>query len=155
MAFTPASPVTGSPQASFTAPTYTLVADQPPANNGKQWYVSALGGTQAGVAIHSVGTPFTVAFFRPPVLQSLGPVNPVTGVVKSVPMNNYSLIVRKGVIPLAGQAPKLCTVKVQVQVPAGSETADLPGVRAALSLAFGTLWEQSSGIGLTVYNGAI
>lgn len=52
------SPITGQPQTGLTNPTYTTITDTaPPGNPGKQVAVSALGGTQAGVNVHSVCHP--------------------------------------------------------------------------------------------------
>lgn len=39
------TPLTGAAQTGFTAPTYTLTLDVNPAQNAKQWAVTALGGT--------------------------------------------------------------------------------------------------------------
>jgi len=73
MSFNLTSPVTGASQTGFTAPTYTLTVDTAPDVNAKQWAVTALGGTQAGVSSHSVASPFTVTMFRPKVLRLLAP----------------------------------------------------------------------------------
>jgi hypothetical protein len=89
MSFAPSSPITGGSQTGLTSPTYTILADTSPANNAKQYYVSALGGTQTGVLAHSVAAPFTLSFWKPQVLRTLKPVNPVTGVLKEVPTNPY------------------------------------------------------------------
>jgi hypothetical protein len=147
------SPVTGLAQTGLSSPTYTVSADTAPDNNGKQHAVTALGGTQAGVDISSVSRPFTVTFIKPKVLRTLGSPNPVTGVISNVPNNVYKLIVRKGVLPLAGQPSRTMVVTVSMEVPAGSDTADPANVRAALSLAFGVLSQQSAGIGDTGVSG--
>lgn len=149
------SPVTGGPQTGFTSPTYTLTSDTPPDVNGKQWAVTALGGTQAGVIVHSVAAPFTVSCFRPKNLVGLGKPNPTTGLISNVPNNTYKVIVRKGVLPLAGQPYRNMIVTVTMDVPAGSDLADPSNVRAALSLAFGSAWQQSAGIGDTTVSGLL
>lgn len=148
MSITWASPITGSAQTGLTSPTYTNAADTSPAGNpGKQVAVSALGGTQTGVTVHSVASPFTLNFTRPSTLRTLGQPNPVTGVVSSVPTNTYKLITRKGVLPLAGQPFKVMNITTTIDVPAGSDSADLPNVKAALSAHIGALTQQSAGIG--------
>lgn len=149
MAFNPASPVTGGAQTGLTAPTYTLTADTPPDVNAKQWAVSALGGTQAGVSAHSASSPFTLSMFRPKVLKTLKPVNS-QNVLPDVPYNTYKVITRKGVIPLAGQAARTLTIHTVIEQPAGSDVADAASIRAALSLHIGALSAQSAGIGDTV-----
>lgn len=137
MAFDPTSPVTGGAQTGLTSPTFTIVNDQNPADNGKQVYVSALGGTQSGVLVHSVSSPFTASMFRPKVLKTLQPVNPVTGVLRSVPTNDYKIIIRKGVIPLAGQAPRTANITITMSIPAGAEANDYTSLESMFSFMSG------------------
>lgn len=153
MAFALTTPVTGSAQTGFTAPTYTVVVDTPPESNGKQWAVTALGGTQTGVTTHSVASPFTVNFVRPKAYKVLGKPNPTTGLIVNVPMNVYHLITRKGCLPLAGQPFVPMVVRTSISVPAGADTADAPNVRAALALHGGATAQQSAGIGDTTVSG--
>lgn len=155
MAISLSTPVTGAAQTGFTSPTYTLTADNAPDNNGKQWAVTALGGTQAGVTTHGVSSPFTITFTRPKVFRSLGKPNPTTGVVSNVPVNVYKINVRKGVLPLAGQAYQTMLTQVTFGVPAGADVADAPNIRAALSLLAGALNQIASGEGDTLVSGII
>lgn len=156
MSITWTSPITGSAQTGFTAPTYTNVADTaPPANPGKQVAVTALGGTQVGVTTHSVAAPFTLNYTRPGNLKVLGNPNPVTGIIANVPTNTYKLITRKGVLPLAGQPYKVMTITTNVDVPAGADLADYPNVKAALSAHIGALTQQSAGFGDLLGSGVL
>lgn len=155
MAVTFTSPITGGPQTGFTSPTYTHVADTAPDVNGRQVAVSALGGTQAGVTVHSVSSPFTLTVVRPKSFKSLSPVVPGTGLLPSVPKNSWKFIVRKGVTPLAGQPAAVMLVKIEIDVPAGADTADAPNIRAALSAAFGAVWQQSAGFGDSMASGVL
>lgn len=155
MAFVPTSPITGSTQTGLTTPTYTITADSAPDSNGKQFYVSALGGTQSGVLAHTVAAPFTVSMFRPKALKTLNPVNPVTGVLRSVPMNTYKVITRKGVLPLAGQSYKTAVLKTELDIPAGADLADPISLRAAISAHIGLLSQISSSLGDSVLTGTI
>lgn len=147
------SPVTGGAQTGFTSPTYTTVADVAPDVNGKQQAVSALGGTQAGVTVHSVAAPFTVTFIRPKTFKALGKTNPITGLLPSVPKNKLRVIVRKGVLPLAGQPYSVAVCDLTISIPAGSDTADPANIRAMLSLLVGAINQQSAGIGDTAVSG--
>lgn len=153
MAINFTSPVTGSAQTGLTTPTYTLSADVAPDINGRQQAVTALGGTQTGVRTHSASDPFTITSFRPKVFQALGKPNPTTGVIKYVPMNRFRVLTRKGVLPLAGQASVPAMIDTIFSVPAGSDTADSANLRAAMSLHFGALSQQSAGIGDTIVTG--
>lgn len=155
MTWSLSSPITGAAQTGFTSPTYTLTTDTAPDVNGKQMAVTALGGTQTGVITHSVAAPFTVTFFRPKTYKVLGKTNPVTGLLPGVPINQYKVVTRKGVLPLAGQPYAGMRVTTIIEVPAGSDTADAPNLRAALSAHIGALSQQSAGAGDTVVSGVM
>lgn len=141
------SPITGAAQTGLTSPTYTHVPDTAPDNNGRQVAVTALGGTQTGVTTHSVASPFTLTFVRPKVSRYLGKPNPTTGLVKDVPRNTYKFIGRKGVLPLAGQPYQVAQCTVIIDVPAGSDIADAPNLRALLSAVFGGVAQASASVG--------
>lgn len=155
MTITSDGTITGQAQTGLTSPTYTTTVDVAPSANGKQWAVTALGGTQAGVDTHSVSKPFTVSVFKPANPRQLGTPNPVTGIVQSVPNNTYKIGTRKGVLPLTGQPNRTMQVWTIIDVPAGSDTVDPEDVRAALSCHFGFLVENSAGIGDTVVSGIL
>jgi hypothetical protein len=93
--------------------------------------------------------------FRPKNPRVLSPVNPITGVLTSVPTNTYKVITRKGVLPLTGQAYKTMIVTTTIEIPAGADTADAANVRAALSFHGGLLAQQSAGIGDTCVSGVL
>ncbi len=155
MSFAPSSPVTGAAVTGLTTPTYTLTTDVAPSINGKQFAISALGGTQTGVDTNTVSKPFTLSFFRPATLKVLPQANPVTGVIKNVPMNTYKLITRKGVQPAANQSLNMVRITTIIEVPAGSDTYEPEDIKAAISCHFGTGWAQASGIADTVISGVI
>jgi hypothetical protein len=156
MSFTLSSPVTGGAQTGLTSPTYTIAADTAPTNAGKQYAVTALGGTQAGVdTSSSPSRPFTVTLSRPQTLRVLSAIDPVTGALRSVPRNVYTIRVRKGVTPLAGQAAVPMQIVTSIEVPAGADANDAINIRAALSLCIGALNQISSSIGDTVVTGVI
>ncbi len=156
MSFSLSTPVTGGAQTGFTSPTYTLATDTAPSNTGKQYAVSAVGGTQAGVDSSSTPSrPFTITLSRPPVLRQLPSVNAVSGVLPNVPRNVYKIIARKGVTPLAGQAAQVALATVELSIPAGADSADAANVRALLSLLIGSLNQISSSIGDTAVSGVI
>lgn len=156
MSLTLSSPVTGGAQTSLTSPTYTIAVDTAPTSAGKQYAVTALGGTQTGVDASSSPTkPFTITLSRPTSLKTLGVVDPVTGVLRSVPRNKYTVLVRKGVTVLTGQAPAVLQGRVEIEVPAGADIADPANVRAALSLLIGSLNQISASMGDTCVTGVI
>lgn len=153
--YAPTSPVTGGAQTGFTAPTYTIAADVAPDVNGRQHAVTALGGTQAGVTVHSASSPFTVTMIRPKSFKALDQVNPVTGKLSSVPKNSWKFNVRKGAVPLTGQAPSTLLIGCEFAVPAGADTASPSEIRAALSLLIGILNQQSAALGDSMVSGIL
>lgn len=156
MSITWTSPITGLAQTGFTSPTYTVVTDTAPTNTpGKQVVVTALGGTQTGVTVHTVASPFTLNITRPSVLKTLGNPNPVTGVISPVLDNTYKIIVRKGVTPAVNQPARVATCTVTSTIPAGADTYDAPNVRAMISAAFGAASQQSAGFGDMLVNGVL
>jgi len=155
MSFAPGTPVTGAAVTGLTTPTYTLTTDVAPSINGKQYAVTALGGTQTGVDVNTVSKPFSITFFRPMNLRVLPQANPVTGVIKNVPLNSYKLITRKGVAPAANQNPITARITTIIDVPAGSDTYEPEDLRAMISAHFGVGWAQASGIADTILSGII
>jgi hypothetical protein len=155
MSFNPTTPITGAAVTGLTSPTFTIASDSNPSQYGKQWYVSALGGTQAGVIAHSVASPFTLSAFRPANLKVLAPVNPTTGQLRSVPVNTYKWLTRKGVLPLVGQASKPSVLRTEWDVPAGADLADANSLRSQLSAHIGLLTQVLNGMADTALTGTI
>jgi len=153
--FSPSSPLTGAAVSGLTSPTYTLTQDVAPNINGKQYAVTALGGTQTNVDVNTVSKPFTLTFFRPAQLKVLPQANPVTGVIKNVPINSYKLISRKGVAPAVNQPAIVARITTVIDVPAGSDSYEPEDLRALISAHFGMGWSQASGIADTVISGII
>lgn len=155
MSFSPSSPVTGATVTGLTSPTYTLTTDVAPNINGKQYAVSALGGTQTNVDTNTVSKPFSISFFRPPALKVLPQANPVTGVIKNVPVNTYKLITRKGAQPAVNQPNMTARITTVIDIPAGTDTYEPEELRAMISAHFGVGWAQASGIADTIVTGVI
>lgn len=155
MSFGPSSPVTGASQTGFTSPTYTLTSDTPPNAHSEQYAITTVGGTQAGVDVHTVSNPFTLTMERPANFRQVGTANPVTGVINNIPMNVYKLRVRKGVQPAEGQSNKTAIAELKISVPAGADEYDASSIRAMISLLGGALWADSSGVGDTLIDGIL
>ena len=149
------SPVTGAAQTGLTSPTYTIVTDTPPSYLAKQVYVSALGGTQTGVLPHSGSNPFTTTIWRPAQIKQIGKVNPTSGLLPTPPRNVFKYVTRKGVLPLAGQPYQTMVVTTTIEMVAGSDLAAPTDVRAALSMHFGCIAQQSAAIGDGAIQGVI
>lgn len=152
--FTLTTPITGLAQTGFTAPTYTIAVDQSPDGLGKQVTVSALGGTQAGVTVHSMSSPFTINCTRPRTFQSLGKPN-LNGLISKNPRNVFKVITRKGVTPAVNQPYQIMLITTVIEVPAGADTYDAPNVRAALSAHAGAIAQQPAGLGDTLITGTV
>jgi hypothetical protein len=123
-----------------------VAADLAPSNNGKQYAVTALGGTQTGVVVSSVANPFTLTTFKPSVLVQAPPVNAAGLFTGPVGRNVFSVITRKGLIPLAGQSPIVGIIETKISLPAGCTDADTNSVAALVSAHIGALSNQSTDI---------
>jgi hypothetical protein len=141
MAFAP-STVTGSAVTGLTTPTYTFAADVAPVANGKQFALTALGGTQTGVRLHSPTSPFSATWYRDAMPKQIGPV--VNGILNNVPNNKYRLIMRVGYLPLAGQQYRTGVIRVEFDIPAGTEVADAAQLKATFSCLGGLLNQHAN-----------
>jgi hypothetical protein len=154
MSFNMAGVITGAVVAGLTSPTYTLTADVAADTLARQSIVSALGGTQTGVSVHSIGTPFTVTVRRPRTLRVPGRPN-LAGVITSIGRNTFTILVRKGVLPAASQPVNVAMARAEFEIPAGAETFDAPQVKALVSLTCGFMSTNASGIADTLINGLL
>lgn len=154
MSVTIPTSITGAAQTGFTTPGYTTTAGAYPGANGRQNYVTALSGTQAGVRVHSVSDPFVLYAFQPQNPKGLGAMN-ANGIYTNVPVNVYGIGVRKGVYPAANQPAALASLDIRVKVPAGSDSYDAANVRAMLSAGIAYLTAISAGLGDTVVSGQL
>lgn len=155
MAFSPSTPLTGATVTGLTSPTYTLAADVAPTIQGKQFVVTALGGTQTDVATHSVASPFLVSLTRPATFKPLSLVNSSTGRLTSVPRNAWKMIFMKGATPLAGQAPVPILARIEFLIPAGVDAADPNEVRALMSFMGGLFNNQANGLASSFIDGVL
>lgn len=137
----------------LTNPTWTFTADANPSPTGKQWYVSALGGTQTGVSLPSASSPWTVSWFRPAQLNLLGPIRPETGQLSAVPKNRWTLILRQGLLPLSGQPKAVGIVRCSFDVPAGVDLADVASLRAMCASLASVLWSKANDIANDIIGG--
>lgn len=144
-----ATPITGGAQTGFTSPTYTHVVDQAPDVNGRQYAVTALGGTQTGVRVHSGSDPFTLTYMKPKVIKGLGYAD-ANGNYQRVPKNRHRFLVRKGVIPAVNQPAQVAMLDISFDIPAGADTNDAANLRAMVSAAIGALSGISAGLGDTL-----
>jgi hypothetical protein len=149
------SPVNGATVSGLTSPTYSVTVDQAPNTYSKQWYVSAIGGTQTNVDPSSTANkPWTFTFSRPATLKTLNSVD-VTGVIRQVGFNTYEFLMRKGFIPLAGQAVRAANWRSTFPVLVGSDNADAANIRAAVSSYVGVLSQQASGLADSMITGSL
>jgi hypothetical protein len=137
------SPVTGTVLNGFTAPTYTLTVANPADNFTRNWIVSAVGGTQGSVAVHTLSNPFAVMIKRPKTLKQAPPVDPSTGLYKgSVPKNLWTVSILKGV-QMSTPDGKIVTIpiKIEIPLPAGVEASSttLDQLAGALSCTGGVI----------------
>lgn len=155
MSFAP-SVITGPTTVTgLTNPTWTYTSDSvAPLPNSKQYAVTAIGGTQTGVAAHSIGNPFYARFTKPAIYKILANPN-VSGVIKAFPKNYYELLTVKGVLPLASQPIQQFPVRTSFGLPAGSDVADPVSVAAGLASHAALLWQLAEEIRKSVITGIV
>jgi hypothetical protein len=153
MSFTLTGTITGAAITGLSSPTYTLSLDNNPANNGRQSYVSALGGTQSGVTTHSAADSFTVSVYRPVSYRLLNFVS--STIARKAPKNTWKVIIRKGVTYLSGQPKDVAMMSFLIEVPSGTETADVINFKAMTSLAIGYLDAKAQEVADSVLTNSI
>lgn len=151
----PTSPVTGAAVTGLTSPTYTLTSDTPANSNSKAWAVTALGGTQSNVDVHTASKPFQLWASRPANIRPAPLPGAINGVIPTSPKNIYSFGLRKGAVPVTGQAAQLMPFRTDFSIPAGVDVAEPEEIRAAVSCYIGAMWEQANGIAQTLINGVL
>lgn len=134
--------VTGAAVTGLASPSFTMSADQAPTSLGKQFAATALTGI-AGARAHSLSSPFTATWFREASPKQLGALNQ-NGQLITVPMNKHRLVVRCGMLPLAGQPYKPAIVRVEFDIPAGCELADVPQLKMLMSFVGGLIGQADN-----------
>lgn len=156
MSIVPTTPVAGSNHTGFTSPTWTIATDFSPVPNGRAIAVTGKGGTQpAAVDVSSASRPFSALITKPAQIRQLPAVNPTTGVLPNVPMNQYGIVTRKGVTPLAGQPSRNVVIRTTLDIPAGADLADPDNIVAAVLFHIGLLQQQASGVAQTAKDGQL
>lgn len=153
MTWSPDLAITGAAQTNFTSPTYTWANDVAPDTNARQYVVTAYGGTQASVRAHTAGDPFTVTIRRSPY-KAL-PQKNSQGVYGNVPLNRVEILARKGVYIDSASNVRVANLRLIAEIPAGSELADAPNIRALVSNMLGVLSEESADYGDTLITAII
>lgn len=138
--------VNGVAVTGLTSPTYTLTADSPPANNARQSLVTALGGTQTGVRTHSPSDPFTITVTKPNQAASYPRVSANGLKIGKTTRNKYTVLIRKGTVPLAGQPAEVSDIRVEFNVVSGAEVNDKANLAASLSLLAGWATREANNL---------
>lgn len=139
------TPVTGAAQTDFTSPTYTLTESRAVDSNGRLYVVSAIGGTQTGVTVNSVGAPFTLNIWIPKVFKTItASVATLVGFSKLVPKNEWVVKTTKAVEVNALQGSSQAEIVTYIRIPVGAFTTSsgLANIRAMHSLHLGALMQS-------------
>lgn len=137
------SPITGASQDGLTSPTFTLVSDAAPLPNGKQWAISALGGTQGSTMANNAVLPFTISVFRPAVIKSLpSSMSAVSGIIGNVPKNTNKLITRKSLAVNASGGFGMGQITTAFDIPVGASIFDMISIKSAISAHLGALQQD-------------
>jgi hypothetical protein len=133
----------------YTSAVFSNEGDEPVRLNSRQRSFTGLdsGTAEAGITYHSVASPFTFTIDRPALFKTLGPVDPVTGSLTTIPRNVWKFRTRKGVVPLSGQPSETAIFETRCSIPAGSEIADPENIRAGLAAHIGELQDLAAQLG--------
>lgn len=139
MSTTIPSTVTGVNIASLASMVLNVSAAAAPDVNAKRGIVVSLAsGTAANVRFHAVSDPFDITVWAPKQPRTL-PAQNQNGVRPPIPINTYSMVVRKGLRPASDVASIASSLVVKFDVPAGAEVYDSANLAAQLSAAAGWL----------------
>lgn len=137
------SPLTGAAQTGLTSPTFTLLDDTAPSSNGKQMYVSAVGGTQIGVEENSISRPFTLTMFKPANIKvPTAGILEAAGLITNVPKNTNKVKTRKSVSVNAVGGYGLLDITTTFDIPVNSPESDLVSIKSAISAHIGALQQD-------------
>jgi len=154
MALTITSPITGAAMTGFTAPTHTHVSGTAPQYNGNQRLITSLGGTQTGAQVNSTTVPFRLNFVTPQVIKGPAPLNSVTNKLAGNNRNKWLFLGQKGglLLPSSYVYDQL-NARLELDVPAGLETASPGEIKSFLSAFIGALWGNSASLADTIIAG--
>lgn len=154
MAFDISTSITGVVLNGFTTPGYSLTADSNPSPNSRQAIVTALTGTQSGVRTHSPSDPFSITVSKPVVPVSYPRAN-AQGILGKAGRNKYTIYLRKGTIPLVGQAPQISDLKIETNVVSGSEVNDVANLAALYSAGAALLQREANNLLTAAKTGSV
>jgi len=141
------SPIAGPNVADLVTPTYTLTADQALEKNQKAYVVSAIGGTQANVEIHSAASPFQVIVSRPKDFKyPSSAILASEGYLANAPVNEYKVITRKGGAINSGTGSARILIETRIVVPVGNPDSDSANLSAAVSAHVGALYADADAL---------
>jgi len=152
MSISLAGPTTATTTAALTAATYSFVSDMANDNRSKVFVMSAKGGTQTGVNIHTVDSPKYVVFKRPAQFQQASGYNTVSGKYSRVP-KNVTRVVGKGSCNVTASQIESIPMELSIGVPAGGPTFDRVNVEASILMFLSGIWDQREEIVQAVYDG--
>lgn len=138
----------------FTAPTYSLTADTGPTSSSRQAIVATIGGTQTGVRTHSPSDPFSIAVSKNPIPVAYPKAN-LQGVVGKTGRNKYTILLRKGTIPLAGQVAQVSDLRIETNVVSGAEVNDAANLAAMYSAGAAFLTREAANLLVAAKTGGI
>lgn len=145
-------PTTASTTPVITGGTYTFVPDLPADNRSRVAVISAVGGTQTGVSIHTAEAPKQFITKRPASIAQPSGFNTTTGRYSKVP-KNVTRVIFRGSAKVSANQWEVIPITLDLPIPAGAESFDRANVDASV-LAFITgLYDQRVQICQALYDG--
>lgn len=147
-------PTTAITTATLTAATYTFVPDLSSDNRSRVAVVSAAGGTQPGVSVHTADAPKQMIFKKPAAFLQPSAYNTVSGRYGKVP-KNVTRVIFRGSAKVAASQWESIPIALDIPIPAGAGSFDRANVDASV-LAFITgLYDQREELCQYLYDGLI
>lgn len=147
------SPITGAAITShLTSPTFTVSSTSGPDVNTKAVIVTALGGTQANVGVHSVDANYSLIYSWPKVWKTIGAVVATVAGRIAAPKNRCTSTLKKSV-SISTTAVDDVLVRIEVVVPAGAALFDPNSVASAISAAAGHFYADADDIAACMISG--
>jgi len=136
----------------LTSATYTFSADMANDTRSKVFVVSAAGGTQTGVTLHTVDAPKQFIVKRPAVFQQPSAFNTVSGRWGKVP-KNVTRVIGRGSANVATGQTEIIPMSLDIGVPAGAPSFDRANVEASVLMFIAALYDQKEELIQALYDG--
>jgi hypothetical protein len=145
-------PTTAATSSQLTAATYTFGDDLALDGRSRVAVVTALGGTQVGVTVHTVDAPKQIVFKKPAQFLQPSGFNVTSGRYSKVPKNVHRVIGKFSAQVAAGQT-EIIPMELSIGIPAGAMAFDRKNVEASIIAFVKGIDNQLTNLLVAYYDG--